>query len=261
MIGLFLGDTDFSEIVLKKIKKLKKKYFIIDFSKDNKFKKDVNSHRISIGKFGNIINLIKEKKSNKVLFAGKIAKPKFSSLRLDLKGIYYMPSVIKASKLGDAAIIKSIIKILDNEGIKVISSIYFNKELALEAGNYSKLKPNLNELNSIKKGVVYFKKLKSLDHVQAIIVKDNNIIATEGKRGTKKMLLKLNKNSNGILIKLPKPKQDLRMDLPTIGINTLKDCKKFGLKGIVLKSKQNIFLDKDKCISFANKNKIFIKII
>ena len=261
MIGLFLGDTDFSEIVLKKIKKLKKKYFIIDFSKDNKFKKDVNSHRISIGKFGNIINLIKEKKSNKVLFAGKIAKPKFSSLRLDLKGIYYMPSVIKASKLGDAAIIKSIIKILDNEGIKVISSIYFNKELALEAGNYSKLKPNLNELNSIKKGVVYFKKLKSLDHVQAIIVKDNNVIATEAKQGTKKMLSKLNKNSNGILIKLPKPKQDLRMDLPTIGINTLKDCKKFGLKGIVLKSKQNIFLDKDKCISFANKNKIFIKII
>ena len=261
MIGLFLGDTDFSEIVLKRIKKLKKKYFIIDFSKNNKFKKDVNSHRISIGKFGKIINLIKEKKSNKVLFAGKIAKPKFSSLRLDLKGIYYMPSVIKASKLGDAAIIKSIIKILDNEGIKVISSIYFNKELALKAGNYSKLKPNSNELNSIKKGVTYFKKLKSLDHVQAIIVKDNNIIATEGKQGTKKMLSKLNKNSNGILIKLPKPKQDLRIDLPTIGINTLKDCKKFGLKGIVLKSKQNIFLDKDKCISFANKNKIFIKII
>ncbi len=103
--------------------------------------------------------------------------------------------------------------------------------------------------------------MKSLDHVQAIIVKNNNIIATEGMQGTKKMLSKLNKNSNGILIKLPKPKQDLRMDLPTIGINTLKDCKKFGLKGIVLKSKKNIFLDKDKCISFANKNKIFIKII
>ena len=71
----------------------------------------------------------------------------------------------------------------------------------------------------------------------------------------------MNKNSNGILIKFPKPKQDLRMDLPTIGIDTLKDCKKFGLKGIVLKSKQNIFLDKDKCISFANKNKIFIYIV
>ena len=140
MIGLFLGDTDFSEIVLSKIKKLKKKYFIIDFSKNNKFKKDKNSFRISIGKFGSIINLIKQKKCKKVLFAGKIAKPNFSSLRLDLKGIYYMPSVIRAAKIGDAAIIKSIIKILNNEGIKVISSIFFNPELSLKKGNYSKFK-------------------------------------------------------------------------------------------------------------------------
>ena len=261
MIGLFLGDTDFSEVVLKKIKKLKKKYFIIDFSKNNKFKENTNSHRVSIGKFGKIINLIKKKKSKKVLFAGKIAKPKFSTLRLDLKGVYYMPSILKAAKLGDAAIIKAIIKILDNEKIKVISSIFFNPELALKSGNYTKLKPNKSDSNSIKKGITYFNKLNSLDHVQAIIVKDNTILAIEDQHGTKKMLSRLMKKSDGILIKLPKKKQDLRIDLPTIGLQTLKDCKKYGLKGIVLKSKKNIFLDKVKCISFANKNNIFIKII
>ena len=116
-------------------------------------------------------------------------------------------------------------------------------------------------MKSIKKGVIYFNKLNSLDHVQAIVVKDEKVVATEDKKGTKKMLSKLKKKSEGILIKLPKKKQDLRMDLPTIGLNTFKDCKKYGLKGIVLKSKKNIFLDKDKCISFADKNKIFIKII
>jgi DUF1009 family protein len=261
MIGLFLGDTDFSDAVLQKIKKLNKKYFIIDFSKSNKFKKDINSHRISIGKFGKIIRLIKEKKSKKVLFAGKIAKPKFSTLRLDLKGVYYMPSIIKAAELGDAAIIKAIIKILDNENIKVISSIFFNQELTVKSGNYTKLKPNMSDSNSIKKGISYFNKLNNLDHIQAVIVKDNTILAIEDRQGTKKMLSKLNKKSEGILIKLPKKKQDLRMDLPTIGLQTLKDCKKYGLKGIVLKSKKNIFLDKAKCINFANKNKIFIKII
>jgi DUF1009 family protein len=261
MIGLFLGDTDFSDAVLQKIKKLNKKYFIIDFSKSNKFKKDINSHRISIGKFGKIIRLIKEKKSKKVLFAGKIAKPKFSTLGLDLKGVYYMPSILKAAKLGDAAIIKAIIKILDNENIKVISSIFFNQELTVKSGNYTKLKPNMSDSNSIKKGISYFNKLNNLDHVQAVIVKNNIILATEDRQGTKKMLSKLNKKSEGILIKLPKKKQDLRMDLPTIGLQTLKDCKKYGLKGIVLKSKKNIFLDKAKCINFANKNKIFIKII
>ena len=259
MIGLFLGDTDFSEIVLKKIIKLKKKYFIIDFSKNNKFKKNRNSNRISIGKFGEIINLIKEKKSNKVLFAGKIAKPKFSTLRLDLKGIYYMPSVIKAAKSGDAAIIKAIIKILEREKIKVISSIFYNAELSLKAGNYTKIKPTLRNMKSIKRGVIYLNHLNNLDHVQALVVNDEKVIATEGNQGTKKMLSELKKASDGILIKLPKKKQDLRMDLPTIGLNTLKDCKKYGLKGIVLKSKKNIFLDKVKCINFANKNKIFIK--
>ncbi len=260
-IELFKTNIFDSEDVLKKVKKLKKKYFIIDFSKNNKFKKDKNSYRISIGKFGKIINLVKEKKSNKVLFAGKIAKPKFSSLRLDFKGIYYMPSVIKAAKLGDAAIIKSIIKILNNENIKVVSSISFNPELSLKTGNYSKLRPNNIDIKSINNGINYFNKLNNLDHVQAIIVKDGKIVAKEDSKGTQKMLSKLKKKSGGILIKFPKKKQDLRMDLPTVGLNTFRDCKKFGLKGIVLKSRKNIFLNRVECINFANKYRIFIKVV
>ena len=172
-----------------------------------------------------------------------------------------MPSVIRASKLGDAAIIKSIIKILSNEGIRVVSSIFFNPELSLNKGVYSKIKPSKLDNISIKKGKAYFNQLNNLDHIQALVVGDGKIIAKEGRGGTKQMLSKLKKNSNGILIKLPKIKQDLRMDLPTIGLQTLKDIKKCGLKGIVLKSKRNIFLDKKEVINFANKNKIFINII
>ncbi len=98
MITLILGDFDFPNIIISKLKKIKKKFIIIDFTKDNKFRNFKCSYRISIGKFGKIIDLIKEKKSKKVLFAGKIAKPKFSSLRLDYKGIFYMPKLIKAAK-------------------------------------------------------------------------------------------------------------------------------------------------------------------
>ena len=87
------------------------------------------------------------------------------------------------------------------------------------------------------------------------------LLPKKAEKVQKKMLSKLRKVTNGILIKLPKRKQDLRMDLPTIGLQTLKDIKKHGLKGLVLKSKKNIFLDKKKVINFANKNKIFISII
>ena len=85
MIGLFLGDTDFSEIILKKIIKLKKKYFIIDFSKNNKFKKNKNSNRISIGKFGEIINLIKKKNQTKFYLQEKLLNLNFLHLDLILK--------------------------------------------------------------------------------------------------------------------------------------------------------------------------------
>ena len=97
------------------------------------------------------------------------------------------------------------------------------------------------------------------DHVQAVIIKDN-LALKETSKGTKKLLhsIKKNINKSGVLIKFPKKKQDLRADLPTVGMNTFKDCKRAGLKGIVLKSKKNIFLEKEKCINFANKNKMFI---
>ena len=66
--------------------------------------------------------------------------------------------------------------------------------------------------------------------------------------------------NTGVLVKFPKKKQDLRIDLPTVGLITLNQCKSAGLKGIVLKSNQNVFLEKKKCISFANTNKMFITV-
>ena len=261
MICLFLGDTEFPEIVLSKVKLKKQKYFIIDLSKKNKFKKDKNSYRISIGKFGSILRLIHEKKCKKVLFAGKIAKPNLSSLRLDVKGIYYIPRVIKAYKKGDAAIIKSIISILKDEKISVVRSNLFNNDLTVSKGNYTKLKPMFLDKKDINIGINFFKKLNPLDHIQAIIVREGKILLKESKLGTSKMILNSKNKKGGILIKFPKKKQDLRIDLPTIGIKTLKESKKQGLKGIVLKSNQNIFLNKKDCIDFANKNKIFISVI
>ena len=260
MIGLFFGEKKLPIEIIKKIKKKKINYFIIDLTKNNKFKKDKNSYFISIGKFGKILKLIHSKKCKKVIFAGNISKPKISSLKLDLKGIYYIPRIIKASKLGDAAILKELIKILAEHKIKVINLNFYNSELTLSKGNYTKLIPSKFEILEIKKGVNYLNSLNSYNYTQGLIIRNNKVIAKETSKGTKKMLHAITKKNNtgGMLIKFPKKKQDLRVDLPTIGLETLKDCKKAGIKGIVLKSNGNIILDKNKCISFANKNKMFI---
>ena len=263
MLCLILGNTEFPKKILETLEIKNKKYFIIDLSKKNIFRKNNNSFKLSIGQFGKMIKLMKEQKCKKVLFAGKITKPNFSSIKMDIKGFFYLPRIIKAAKLGDAAIIKIIINILKKEKITVISSVTFNPELSLKKGNYTKIKPNLLDKKDIKKGVNYLNKINSYDHTQGLVIRDGSIIKIENNHGTKKMIqsIKSKLNNTGILIKLPKKKQDLRVDLPTIGLDTFKDCRKAGLKGIIMKHKQNIFLDKEDCIKFANKNRIFINII
>ena len=263
MIGLIFGETNFPIQILKRIKRRHLKYLIVDLTKRRKFKKDRYSHTVSIGQLGKIIKIFKENKCRKVLFAGKVKKPNFSKLRLDFKGIYYIPRIIRSSKLGDAAILKEIIKILKQEKIRTISSLTFNPELTLKKGDYSKIKPNREDKVDIKKAITTLNRLGKYNFSQGVVVRNRRVIAIEGKGGTEKMLRKCKSKkfkNKGVLVKFPKKKQDLRVDLPTVGLKTLTQCKSAGLKGIVLKSKRNVFLDRKKCINFSNKNKMFITV-
>jgi len=263
MLGLIFGETNFPLEILKKVKKKHIKYLIIDLTKKRNFKKDKNSYAVSIGQFGKIIKIFKKNKCRKVLFAGKVKKPNFSKLRLDFKGIYYISRIVRSSKLGDAAILREIIKIFKQERIITLSSLTYNPELALKKGTYSKIKPNKDDNLDIKKAISTLDKLGKYTFSQGTVVRNNKVVVIEGKGGTERML-KINRTktqrNKGILVKFPKKKQDLRIDLPTVGLKTLVQCKAAGLKGIVLKAKQHIFLEKNKCINFANKNKMFLTV-
>jgi DUF1009 family protein len=259
MIGLIFGETDFPKYIYKKIKG-KKKYLIIDLTRKKFFRKDKMSYTVSLGQFGKIINILKKNNCKNILFAGKVKKPNFTKLKLDIKGIYYIPRIIKKSKLGDAAILKEIINIFKKEKIKTVSSTIFTPELNLSKGNYSKYRPDKKDRVDINNALKALNKTNQYSHIQGAISKDNKTIL-EKQEGTKKMFVNIKKVKNvksGVLIKFPKKKQDPRIDLPAVGLDTLKQCKAAGLKGIVLKHKKNIFLEKVKSINFANKNKMFI---
>ena len=259
MIGLIFGETEFPKYIYKKIKD-KKNYLIIDLTKKKLFKKDKDSFSVSIGQFGKIISIFKKKNCRRVLFAGKVQKPNFSKLKLDLKGVYYIPRIIKKAKLGDASLLKEIINIFKKEKIQTISSTTFTPELSLSKGNYTKNKPNFKDKTDIRNALKALNKSNQYNHIQGAISR-NNIAILEKREGTQKMLKKMKKIKKivkGVLVKFPKKKQDYRVDLPTIGLKTLKQCKMSGIRGIVLKHKRNIFLDKNKSINYANKNKMFI---
>ena len=259
MIGLIFGETDFPKYIYEKIKN-KRKYLIIDLTKKKLFRKDKDSFSVSIGQFGKIISILKKNDCKKVLFAGKVQKPNFLKLRLDLRGVYYISRIIKKAKQGDVSLLKEIINILKKERIQTISSTAITPELNLPRGNFSKYSPNIRDKVDIKNALKALNRSNQYSHIQGAVSRDNTIIL-EKREGTQRMLKKIKKLkniTNGVLVKFPKKKQDIRVDLPTVGLKTLKQCKASGIKGIVLKHKRNIFLDKKKSIKYANKNKMFI---
>ena len=267
MIGLILGETQLGNLILKKLKLLKIKFLIIDISKKKIFKRNKNSFSLSIGQIGKTISILKKYKCKKIIFAGKVKKPNFSKTKFDFKALYHLPKIIKSSKKGDASIIKTIIDIFKKEGFKVLSSTFFNPELSLKKGNYTKIKPNYLDKKDALKGRSIISDLTKREVGQGVIIRKGQVITIEGDDGTDAMLNRahillkrfFSKNKKeGILLKFPKKNQDLRIDLPTVGIKTIKKCTKIGIKGIVVKANHNIFLDKSKCINLANKNKMFI---
>ena len=267
MIGLVLGDTKLGSLIIKKLRLLKTKYVIIDISKKKIFRKNKNFFPLSIGQLGKAISILKKNKCKKIIFAGKITTPNFSKTKFDFKALYYLPKIIKGAKKGDSSIIKAVIKIFTKEGFKIISSTFFNPELLLKKGNYTKIKPNSSNKMDILKGKNIITGKSNFKIGQGVVIRDGHVITVEGPDGTDVMLSRAGKLFNqfsfrnkrkGILLKFPKRNQDLRVDLPTVGIKTVKKCAKIGLKGIVVKADQNIFLDRSKSIKLANKNKMFI---
>ena len=267
MIGLVLGETQLGNLIIRKLKLLKKNFLIIDISKRKIFKKNKNFFPLSIGQLGKAVTILKKNRCKKIIFAGKVTTPNFSKTKFDFKALYYLPKIIKGAKKDDASIIKVVIDIFKKEGFKIISSTFFNPELSFKRGNYTKIKPDFLSKKDMLKGKNIITNLDKRGIGQGIVIRNSYVVAIEGPDGTDAMLKRAgilfkrftHKNKRlGILLKFPKRNQDLRVDLPTVGIKTLKKCAKIGLKGIAVRADKNIFLDRSKCINLANKNKMFI---
>ena len=179
MIGLIFGENNLPKEILKHIKKLKKKYLILDLTKKKVFKKNQNSYSVSVGQIGKIINILKNNKCKKVIFAGNVKKPNFLKLKLDFKGISYIPKIIKASKIGDAAILKEVINIFKKEKIVTLSSLFYTPKLSLKKGTHTKLKPNNKDKKDIKKAISFLSKINSHNFSQGVVVRNDKVLIVE----------------------------------------------------------------------------------
>ena len=266
MIGIIAGDGSLPKLIVKKLKNKKFNHIVINLSKKNQKQQKYN---FAITQISSIIQILKKNQCKEVILAGKVTRPNFADLRFDKKIIKFLPSILDALKKGDSYLLDLVINILKKEKMKVVSCTKYLPELFVDNTKINKIISS-QDLKDIKKGKNLLEKLnQKFDVGQSVIINNGFIVAIEAAEGTDQMLLKsskilkkLNKNKqSGILIKLPKKIQDLRVDLPTIGYKTVKKCIDLNLNGIVLKKNAHIFLDQERSFSLIKKNNFFIKVI
>jgi len=265
MLGLIVGETSLPKFVIKELLKKNVSFLILDLTKSNIYKKYKNSYSLKITELGKAISVFKKNNCKNIIFIGKVERPEISLLKFDRKALFYLPRLFSVFKKGDGNILKEVIKIFKENKINVLNSMKFTPELIFKDESINKLKTNDADNISISKGVSIIKALSKFDIGQSVIINNGYVLAIEGPEGTDETIkrsLYLSKKyklkNKSILIKFPKANQDLRVDLPTIGLDTIKNCIKANIKGIALKRSQNIILDKDKIISLTKKNNFFI---
>jgi DUF1009 family protein len=265
MLGLIVGESSLPNYVINKLLKKNIEFLILDLTKSNIYKRYKNSYSLKITELGKAISILKKNNCKNVIFIGKVERPDISLLKFDTKALFYLPRLFSAFKKGDGNILKEIIKIFKENKLNVVNSMKFTPELIFKDKSINKLKINNTDKSSISKGVKIIKSLSKFDIGQSVVINNGYVLAIEGPEGTDETIkrsLYLSKKyklkNKSILIKFPKANQDLRIDLPTIGFDTIKNCIKANIKGIAVKRSQNIILDKDKIINLVKKNNFFI---
>lgn len=257
-IALIGGYDLISKSFYAKIKKIKNNSIFINVNNNKKIKRNgVFNHEIFHLK--KILQTINKNKIVDILFLGKIDRPNFSNFRLDGEIDKYMPKLFNSFKKGDGNILLTVLEIFSSKGYNIISpkdiseSFFFNKdELSSRISSKDKI--------DINKSIKLLNALSKYDNAQAIVTINGYIIAIEAAEGTDSLLKrvssirkKLNQleNKAGLLTKIPKKNHSKLIDLPVIGLKTLRLIKKANLNGIVINPKFTIVHNKKSFLRFA----------
>ncbi len=213
---------------------------------------------VKLGQLGKVINFFKKEGIHELVFLGPITKTKiFRDLFPDLKGLLLWN---KIDKKQDDAILRAIATALADEGIKVLESTIYLQHLLFPAGVLSKAKPNKGQIKDIEFGWRNARAIGELDIGQCVVVRDCAVVAVEAIEGTDAAILRGGKlaKEKAVVVKVRKPGQDFRFDLPATGVTTLETLKKAGAAVLAVEAGQSILFDREKMIVEANKSGIVV---
>jgi DUF1009 family protein len=213
------------------------------------------------GAAGEILDRLKAERVRELVFAGPVRRPSFQEIRPDWRAAKFLARVgIRA--LGDDGFLRAIAQGLEEEGYRVVAIPDVLSDLLAPAGALGRLSPDPQALVDIERGAEVARVLGGLDVGQAVVVQQGLVLGVEAIEGTDALIGRSGglqrAGAGGVLVKVKKPNQDRRLDLPTIGLDTVRRCAESGLRGIAVEAGGTLIMDRPAVIAAADQLGLFV---
>ena len=222
---------------------------------------DIPHQWIRIGQAGTGFKRFAEEKVQDVIMIGTIKRPGFFDLVPDLRTTAFFAKV-GAKALGDDGILRALVNEIEAEGMTVRGIHEVMSDLLVKPGILGRHKPDKQALVDSRRGIDVALALGKLDVGQSVVVQQGLVLGVEGIEGTDELIRRCGeyrrKGDGGVLVKLRKPQQDMRIDLPTIGPRSVSRAQESGLRGIVVHAGNGLIVDEAETIRLADKAGLFI---
>lgn len=218
-------------------------------------------HKVRIGSFGGLLALLKKLSVTEAVMAGKIPKQLLYENKKDLiPDIQAVKLLFSLKDRADDSIMKAVVRELEKNNITVHKTTTFAKNLLAPEGVLTRHKPSKDDMKDIEFGWAIARAIGRLDIGQTVVVKNKAVMAVEAIEGTDEAIQRGGTlaQKNAVVIKISKPRQDMRFDVPAVGIDTLRSMKKAGANVLALEAAKCIIVDKEHFLKEADKEGIAV---
>ncbi|WP_298215625.1 LpxI family protein [Acidocella sp.] len=215
-----------------------------------------------LGAIGAMMRAFREQGCTELVMIGPVKRPSFLSLRPDAEGARLLARIGKAAFLGDDGLLAAIVRVLSEEGFRILGAHEILADALAPAGALTRATPDAQALADISRGIEVLKITGAADIGQACVVQQGLVLALETVEGTDAMLSRIaavrRPGPAPVLVKLAKPGQERRADLPTIGPDTVSHALKTGLAGMAFEAGATILIAKAQLIEMADNGNLFL---
>ena len=224
---------------------------------------DDTSHTwLPLGAFGKLRDLAAAEKIVEIVMIGRVRRPSLGELKPDWLAIKALAK-IGMNLLGDDALLRAIGQAIEQEcGVRVIAAQAILGGALMQEGNLSALSPDTQAEQDIARGIAVARALGQIDVGQSVVVQQGLVLGVEAIEGTDALLARCKalrrEGAGGVLVKMAKPQQDDRFDLPTLGPDTIEAAAQAGLRGIAAEAGRSLVIDRDRVKQLADEKGLFV---